>query len=312
VTRELAREELRRAATGRPSAVTIGKFDGVHRGHQYLVSQLLHQASERGLAGVVITLHPHPISVLRPGTPITYLCSLEERVRLLQSCGPSSVGVLSFTSELAQLSYRDFMALLVEELDLRLLLTGPDFAVGRDRQGDAGALQAFGEETGFDVEVVTLLAEDGSKVGSGAVRDALAAGEIETVNELLGRAFALRGPVVRGEERGAKIGFPTANIAVAPDLALPEYGVYVTRAYLGETAYDSVTNIGQRPTFGAGRPTIEVHLLDFEGDIYERELRVELLHRLRDEMRFNGVDALVAQIGRDVEATHDYFRGHGS
>ena len=312
MTRELAREELRRAAAGRPSAVTIGKFDGVHRGHQYLVSLLLHRARERGLASVVITLHPHPITVLRPGTPVTYLCSLEERVRLLQSCGASSVGVLSFTSELAQLSYRDFMGLLVEELDLRLLLTGPDFAVGRDREGNAEALRALGEERGFDVEVVSLLAEDGAKVGSGAVRDALAAGDMESASELLGRAFALRGPVVRGEERGAKIGFPTANIAVAPDLALPKYGVYVTRAYLGETAYDSVANIGQRPTFGAGRPTIEVHLLDFEGDIYERELRIELLHRLRDEMRFDGVDALVAQIGRDAACTRDYFQEHGS
>jgi len=305
---QLARDELARVAPGRPSAVTIGKFDGVHRGHRYLVGRLLERAREDGLASVVVTLHPSPITVLRPGTLVTYLCSLEERVALLRSLGVDSVGVLSFTSELAQLSYRDFASLLVDELGMRLLLVGPEFALGRDRAGDVGALRAFGDERGFRVETVSLLSEDGAKVGSGAVREALALGDMELVNERLGRPFALRGPVVRGEERGAKIGFPTANIAVAPDLALPKFGVYVTRAYLGESTPGSVTNIGQRPTFGAGRPTIETHLLDFAGDCYERELRIELLHRLRDEQRFPGVDELVAQITRDVVGARAYFQ----
>jgi riboflavin kinase/FMN adenylyltransferase len=311
MTTQLAIEELARCAPGRPSAVTIGKFDGVHRGHQHLVRLLMERAHAEGLASVVVTLHPHPIAVLRPGTLITYLCSLEERVALLRDLGVDRVGVLSFTSELAQLSYRDFVALLVEQLELRLLLIGPDFAVGRDRQGSAERLRALGEERGFQVETVELLSEDDAKVGSGAVRDALTRGDMESVAQLLGRPFALRGPVVRGAERGATIGFPTANIAVAPDLALPAFGVYVTRAYLGEAAYESVTNIGRRPTFDEQRPTIEVHLLDFEGDCYERELRIELLHRLRDEQRFAGVDALVAQIGRDVEAGRAYFRERG-
>jgi len=311
MTTQLAREELSRAAPGRPSAVTIGKFDGVHRGHQYVISHLLELARADGLASVVVTLHPHPVTVLRPGTPVTYLCSLEERVALLRSLGVDSVGVLSFTSELAQLSYQDFVRLLAEQLDLRLLLVGPDFALGRDRAGNAEALRALGQERGFRLEVVPLLSEDDAKVGSGAVRDALSRGDMETVNQLLGRRFALRGPVVRGEERGQRIGFPTANIAVAPDLALPKFGVYVSRAYLGESAYASVTNVGERPTFGASRPTIETHLLDFEGDCYDRELRIELLHRLRDEQRFPAVDQLVAQIRRDVEATRSYFAEHG-
>jgi len=308
VSTQLAREELARAAPGRPTAVTIGKFDGVHRGHQYLVGLLRQRAQERRLASVVVTLHPHPITVLRPGTPVTYLCSLEERVALLRSLGVDGVAVLPFTSELAQLSYQDFVALLAEELQLRLLLIGPDFAVGRGRAGDAGALRALGDERGFEVDVVPLFAEHDAKVGSGAVRDALAGGDMEAVTNLLGRPFALRGPVVRGDERGRAIGFPTANIAVAPDLALPAYGVYVTRATLGEAAYFSVTNIGERPTFGERRVTVETHLLDFEGDCYERELRIELLHRLRGEQRFDGVDALVAQIRDDVEAARAYFR----
>lgn len=307
MTKELAREELARAAPGRPGAVTIGKFDGVHRGHRYLVGLLQERSRQRDLASVVVTLHPHPITVLRPGTPITYLCSLEERVALLQSLGVDAVVVLSFTSELALLSYRDFLALLQEELDLRLLLIGPDFALGRDRAGNAEALRALGDERGFQVEIVPLLSESDAKVGSGAVRDALARGDMEAVTELLGRPFALRGPVVRGEERGQRIGFPTANIAVAPDLAIPKFGVYVTRALLCETAHDSVTNIGERPTFGVGRPTIETHLLDYEGECYEQELRIELLHRLRDERKFAGIDELVAQIRRDVAEARAYF-----
>ncbi len=307
MTTQLAREELSRAAPGRPSAVTIGKFDGVHRGHQHLVSQLIEHARRHDLASVAITLHPHPITVLRPNTPITYLCSLEERVATLRALGVDRVGVLSFTSELAQLSYREFMALLVDQLQLRLLLVGADFALGRDREGNVDAVRSLGVERGFEIEELPLLGEGDAKVGSGAIREALARGDAEAVARLLGRPFALHGPVVRGAERGRKIGFPTANIAIAADLALPSFGVYLTRAHIGETGYPSVTNIGQRPTFGEVRPTVEVHLLDFDADLYERELRVDLLHRLRPEQRFDGVDELVAQIRRDVATARTYF-----
>jgi riboflavin kinase/FMN adenylyltransferase len=216
--------------------------------------------------------------------------------------------VLSFTSELAQLSYRDFIALLTQALQLKLLLVGPDFAVGRDRQGNVDALRQLGAECGFDVEVVTLLEAAAEKVGSGAIRAALHEGNMPLVARLLGRPFALRGPVVRGAERGRTIGFPTANIAVAPDLALPSFGVYVTRAFVGETTYEAVTNIGQRPTFEETRPTIETHLLDFDGNLYEREMRIELLERLRGEQRFSGPEELVAQIKRDVDSARRYFR----
>jgi len=310
MTNQLARDELARAALGRPSAVTLGKFDGVHRGHRYLVQNLRSRAVALDLASVVITLHPSPITVLRPGTLVTYLCSLEERVTLLSGLGVDSVGVLTFTSELAQLSYRDFAYLLRECLNMRLLLVGPEFALGRDREGTVEHLRELGADGDFEVETVQLLSEDGNKVGSGTVREALARGDMEMVRAFLDRPFDLRGPVIRGEERGSKIGFPTANIAVAPDLALPKFGVYITRSYLGEARFASVTNIGERPTFGAGRPTIEAHLLDFEGNCYERELRIELLHRVRDEQRFSGIEELVAQIGRDVDATRAYFAEH--
>jgi riboflavin kinase/FMN adenylyltransferase len=306
---QLARDELARAAPGRPSAVTIGKFDGVHRGHRYLVKYLRSRAARERLGTVIVTLHPSPITVLKPGTPVTYLCSLEERVALLEGLGVNSVGVLSFTSELAQLSFIEFAKLLTASLNMRLLMVGPEFALGRDREGTVDRLRAVGEDLGFSVETVQLLSEDGSKVGSGAVREALKQGSMESANDLLGRPFDLHGPVVHGEERGAKIGFRTANISIAPDLAIPRLGVYVTRSHLTGATYSSVTNIGERPTFGARRPTIETHLLDFEGDCYERELRIEILHRIRDEQRFGSVDELVAQIHRDVESAREYFAG---
>ncbi len=311
MTVTLARRELSRVAPGRPCAVTIGVFDGVHRGHQHLVGLLLERAHQEGLAAVAVTFNPHPRTVLRPGTAVTYLTSLEERVELLQALGLDAVAVLAFTSELAQLSARDFLSLLAEELEMKLLVVGSDFALGRNREGTVGVLRQLGRDLGFRVEVGELLTEDGEKVGSSSVRQALIAGDMEQVARLLGRPFSLRGPVVVGARRGRGIGFPTANLALGLDRALPAFGVYVTRAYVRENAYPSCTNIGVRPTFDAEpRPTVETHILDLDEDLYGQELRVDLLHRLRGELRFDSVDGLVAQIRRDIHSTREFFREH--
>ncbi|MDP2949104.1 MAG: riboflavin kinase, partial [Chloroflexota bacterium] len=227
----LARDELARAAPGRDAAVAIGVFDGVHRGHRYLIGHMVERARQEGLAAIVVTFHPHPRLVVHPQATLTYLCGLEERIELLRALGVDSVAILSFTSELAQLSAREFAALLVDELRLKLLVIGTDFALGRNREGDAQTLTAIGREMGFAVEVVPLLAAASEKVGSSAVRLALTRGDMETVASLLGRPFSLRGPVVAGAERGKSLGFPTANIAFGLDRALPAFGVYVTRAY---------------------------------------------------------------------------------
>jgi riboflavin kinase/FMN adenylyltransferase len=306
----LARRELSRVAPGRPAAVTIGVFDGVHRGHQHLIGLLLQRAAEEGLATVVITFNPHPRTVIRPGTALTYLTSLDERVELLQGLGVDAVAVLPFTSELAQLSAQEFLRMVAEGLGMKLLLVGPDFALGRNRAGTIGVMRETGERLGFRVEVAALLAEDGEKVGSSSIRQALAAGDVERVARLLGRPFSLSGPVVEGDRRGRTLGFPTANIAIGLDRALPAYGIYVTRAYLREAAYESCTSIGVRPTFDVEpRPTVETYILDFDEDIYGQELRIELLHRLRGELRFDSAEALVQQIQRDIAATREYFRG---
>jgi len=303
----LARKELSRAALGCDTAVAIGVFDGVHRGHRYLIGRMVERGRREGLATMVVTFHPHPRLVVQPQSALTYLCGLEERIELLRELGVDSVAILSFTSELAQLSAREFVSLLVEELRMKLLVVGSDFALGRGREGDARALAVIGREMGFAVEEVVLLGAGGEKVGSSAVRQGLARGDMETVASLLGRLFSLRGPVVRGAERGRSLGFPTANIAFGLDRALPAFGVYVTRAYLVEGAYPAVTNIGLRPTFGEDKPTVETYILDFEGELHGQELRIELLHRLRGEMRFPNMDALKEQIEKDITAARVYL-----
>lgn len=312
MTVSLARRELQRIAPGRPSAVTFGVFDGVHRGHRHLVAALLEEARRESLAAVAITFNPHPRTVLRPGATIAYLTSLEERVELLQSLGLDAVGVLAFTSELAQLEPREFLSLLADELEMRVLLVGPDFAFGRNRAGTLEVSSKIGEELGFRVEAAPMLDEGGEKVGSTAVREALGRGDVRRVAQLLGRPFSLRGPVIEGDKRGRELGFPTANIAIGLDHALPAYGIYVSRAYVRETAYEACTSIGVRPTFeGDEKPTVEAFILDFDGDVYGEELRIELLERLRGEERFESADELVAQMHKDIEQTRRYFRSHG-
>lgn len=308
----LARRELSRVAPGRPCGVTIGVFDGVHRGHQHLVGVLMEQARAEDLATAALTFNPHPRQVLRPGTAVTYLTSLEERVELLQGMGLDAVGVLAFTSELAQLSAEDFLSLLVDELQMRLLVVGPDFALGRNRAGTIGVMRQIGERLGFRVEVASLLAESGEKVGSSAIRQALAEGDVARVGRLLGRPFSLRGPVVAGDRRGKTLGFPTANIAIGLDHALPRYGIYVTRAYVRSAVFESVTSIGIRPTFDVEpRPVVETFILDFDDDVYGREMRIELLHRLRGEERFDYPEDLVEQMHKDVRDSRDWFKAHG-
>ncbi|MPZ23370.1 MAG: bifunctional riboflavin kinase/FAD synthetase [Dehalococcoidia bacterium] len=304
----LAREELEAAAGKRPSAITVGVFDGVHRGHVHLVQQTIQAARDLGLASGVVTLHPAPEQVLKPGAPVLYLTSLEERVELLRSTGADWVARLTFTSEFAQLSAEDFVTMLQDVAGLRCVVEGPGFALGRRREGTMVSLAELGVRMGFEVrQAAPLVAEDGGVISSTRVREALQRGAMEQVTSLLGRPFSLRGPVVHGAERGRGIGFPTANIAVAPDRQLPPYGVYVTRAFVGEQAQPSVTNIGLRPTFDELTPSVEAHLLDFNGDLYGREMRLEVLSRVRPEMKFSGLDELKRQIAADARAARQYF-----
>jgi riboflavin kinase/FMN adenylyltransferase len=294
-------EELARLRPDRDTVLTVGVFDGIHLGHRQLIEQVKRRATERVLKGGVVTLHHHPQIVLSPQSSITYLTTLDERVALIRGLGIELVAVLSFTPALARLSAPEFVSLLQEHLRMKGLVIGPDFALGRGRQGDAATLRALGQERGFTVEVLPPVMVGGRVVSSTAIREALVKGDLATASRLLGRPFSLSGKVTPGDERGRQLGFPTANIAANSALTIPADGIYVTRAYVDGQPYRSVTNIGVRPTFGGGKRLIEVHLLDFSGDLYGHQLKVELVERLRGEARFNSVDELVAQIKRDVE-----------
>ena len=294
------REELARVSPGRGSAIAIGVFDGVHRGHLHLIETVKERALVAGLAAGVLTFHPHPRLVLQRQSEPIYLTSLEERLERLHDTGVDFVAPITFTSTLAQMSAREFVEVVVEALCVKRIVVGPGFALGRGREGDAERLVELGQELGFEVETVQPLVEDGQIVSSTAVRNALAEGRVRDAAALLGRPFSLSGPVVMGDQRGRTIGFPTANIAIGADRWLPANGVYATRAFVGESVVPSATNIGERPTFGANTRTVETHLIGFEGDLYGHEVRIDLVERLRPEQRFPGVDALKEQIQRDV------------
>jgi riboflavin kinase/FMN adenylyltransferase len=307
---EFAREEMRRFAPTRGTALTIGNFDGVHLGHQHLVRFLVERAAAAGLQAGAVTLYPDPVRVLRPQEPMQYLTSLEERLELLRDLGLDLVVPLTFTSELAETAPRAFVSVLREELDMRLLVMGPDNAFGRNREGSPEAMAAVGRELGFEVIVMPApLSSEQVTVSSTAIRKALAEGDLPAVEALLGRRYSLRGPVVKGDQRGRTLGFPTANIGVTPDRALPAFGVYATWALAGESRRQSATSIGVRPQFDGEHPSVETFLFDFDGDLYDQTLRIELVQRLRPELKFESVEALISQMHADVERSREILTG---
>ncbi len=301
-------EELKEFTTQRDTVLTIGVFDGVHIGHQRLMEYLKRQAlAEDRLPGVV-TFRGHPQHVISPKTPLYRLVPLDERIRAIREMGIELVVPLSFNLELARVPARDFVALLQKYLRMRGLIIGADFALGKGREGDPIALRQMGKDMGFWVEVFAPQLIDGEVVSSTAIRQALSVGDVKKVTRLLGRPLVLHGRIVHGDERGKQLGFPTANLAFTRGQALPEDGVYVTKAYLGGQALPSVTNIGKRPTFGENRRTVEVYLIGFSGEIYGEVLRVELVDRLRGEKRFSSPEELKAQISQDVEKARSMLR----
>jgi riboflavin kinase/FMN adenylyltransferase len=293
-------QELGKLSPQKDTVLTIGVFDGVHLGHRHLISKLKELAREQGSLSGVITFSQHPQEVLSPRNWLPSLNGLEQRTTLLKKEGADFVIPLSFTPELANLSPERFLKLLKENLKMKGLVVGPDFALGKNREGDIDTLRRLGKEMGFKVTVVPPMTIDGETVSSTAIRQALAEGDMEKVQKLLGRPFRLQGRVGGGDKRGKKLGFPTANIEVAPGQALPAGGVYACRAYISGKAYSAMTNMGTRPTFGGGPQTIETYLLDYKGDLYGQELAIDIIERLRDEKKFDTPEQLKEQIAQDV------------
>ncbi len=299
-------EELKGIQPEHEMALTIGVFDGVHPGHQHLIRSMRKKAEELGILSGVITFGWHPKALLDPKTELPYLTSLYERVNLIKSLGIDHVIVLSFTKELAELSASDFLSLLVEHLKLKALVIGPDFALGKGRKGNADLIGELGKKMGFSVDVVSPIQVGDQVVSSTAIRQSLKEGIVRNITALLGRRYMLHGTVVHGDHRGGKLlGFPTTNLSVIRNHALPADGSYITLSHVGEKVSRAVTNIGLRPTFGPGERTIETHILDFDGNLYDQEFGIEFVKRLRGEMKFDSLEQLIEQINKDVALARD-------
>ncbi len=306
------RDELAQHSPAGDSAVTIGVFDGVHRGHRHLLSSLRREAGRTARASVVVTFRNHPASVIRPGFKPRFLTTVEERLRLIKDTGIDIVAPVTFGLEFSKIRAREFAALLQERMRMKQLVVGPDFAMGHRREGDVSMLASLGEEMGFSVAVVEpFIGDDGEVIKSTLARAALSRGDIARVSNLLGRPFGLSGTVVKGRGRGGPMGFPTANLEVAEAIAAPGNGIYATWAHVGEDRYMAATSIGVRPTFKEGDHTVEAYLMDFEGDLYGRDIRLEFMDRLRDELGFDSVEALQEQIDKDVHRTRAVLEASG-
>jgi riboflavin kinase/FMN adenylyltransferase len=287
-------------------AVTVGNFDGVHRGHQALVRAATEAARAQGGLAVVLTFDPHPSHVLSPHRAPETLMTVAQKAEILGELGIDRLAVLPFTREQAEQTAEAFARSILHEcLGARTVIVGEGFRFGRHRQGDAKGLAELGQSMGFAVQAVGAVLHEGAPISSTRVREAVARGEMESARELLGRPYFIDGRVQRGDGRGRTIGFPTANLALLNE-AVPGGGVYACRVRVldgGESApRPAVVNVGRRPTFGGGELLVEVHILDYQADLYEKTLRVAFESKLRDERTFPGVDALKAQIEADVAA----------
>jgi riboflavin kinase/FMN adenylyltransferase len=281
--------------------LTIGVFDGVHAGHCYLLEKLQQRATEKNLLSGVVTFNPHPQSVLHPHNQLPWLSSLEDRVRAFQELGVNIVAVLTFTRKVAQLSAREFISLVKKHLRMRGIMVGPDFALGRGGEGNINLLRALGREIKFSVEVIPPYTINGEVVSSTLIRRALVQGDMRKVERLMRRYFYVGGKVITSDKRGRVLGFPTANLDIKPQQALPGNGIYATITQVDGKQFPSATNIGIRPTLGEGTKTVETHLLNYKGDLYGKDIRVEFVQKLRDEQRFPSPEELKVQIEKDVQ-----------
>jgi riboflavin kinase/FMN adenylyltransferase len=288
----------------RPSVVTIGVFDGLHRGHQAVIAQLLGLGVLHDAAASVVTFDPSPAMVLAPTKAPRLLATLEQRLEGFETLGVDQVRVLTFNATLASESARHFIErVLVGELDARAVIVGEDFHFGHNREGNVALLRAVGEDFGFDVVAASLFGDD-QPWSSTSVRRALDAGDLASARRILGRPFSVRGEVTHGDQRGGELGYPTANLDLADHQQLPSEGVYAGVTFLGGAWRAAAISIGTRPQFyDDGALLVEVFVLDFDANLYGRTLDVVFLARLRDQATFEDVERLTEQIARDVEQT---------
>ncbi|MGH9300492.1 MAG: bifunctional riboflavin kinase/FAD synthetase [Acidimicrobiales bacterium] len=305
------------------AVVTIGAYDGVHLGHQWVISEVIRRARQARLGTTVVTFDRHPATVVRPESAPLLLCDLDQKLELLAATGVDRTAVVTFDEDRANETAEDFVAqVLVGALGARVVVVGEDFHFGHGRKGNVSFLVDMGRDLGFEVEGISLRVEPDRDevVSSTRIRALVACGDVAGAARLLGRRFQLRGPVAHGDARGAtELGFPTANLDLAPELALPGVGIYAgihTRP--DGVAHAAAISVGYRPTFYdtdhapgdvVPPPLVESHLLDFDGDLYGEEAKVDFVARLHDEKRFESVDDLIAQMRIDVDDTRRLMAG---
>jgi riboflavin kinase/FMN adenylyltransferase len=282
--------------------LTIGSFDGVHRGHQDLIRAMVEDARSEDLPAVVLTFFPHPSVVLRDRQPAFYITTPEEKARLLEQLGVDYVITEAFNVELSKVPAQAFLSRLIDRLGMKRLWVGEDFALGHSREGNVHFLRREAGQKGFQLHVKEPVKVGGEVISSTRVREALRSGDVAGVGRYLGRPFVIPGVVEGGAGRGKQLGIPTANLRIWEQRAYPAPGVYACFAEIGSVRHQAVSNIGVRPTFEEHQevPIVEAHLLDFKGDLYEKEMRLYFIDRLRDERRFPGPEELLNQIERDI------------
>lgn len=290
---------LAKAST--PCALTIGNFDGLHLGHQQIIQRLVKQAEHWGLIPTVVTFEPLPLTVLRPEISIIRLTPLAEKIKRLAQWGVKQVVCLRFNQALAHLSARDFMINYLIKLKPRFLVVGSDFRFGCQKQGDVHLLQSMAQQFHFVLETIDVCAP---KISSTTIRQALLKGDVEYAATLLGSAYSITQRVIKGRQLGRELGFPTANLVLKKKSL---QGVFITRTTVDEKVYDSLTNMGVRPSIDGKSYLAETHLLDFTGNLYGKKICVKFLHKIRDEKHFAQIEDLRRQIVKDVQRARHYF-----
>jgi len=281
--------------------VTLGNFDGVHLGHQEIFRQVVSWAFSTGGASVVFTFEPHPLKVLAPQRSPKLLSTFRDKMALIEASGMDAVICAKFTPEFASQNPEEFVKnVLVDTLGIKQLFVGHDYAFGRGRTGDTEFLRDAGTRYGFDLHVIGPIKVEEIIVSSTKIRKLITDGEVCIASKLLGRPYSIEGTVIHGESRGKSLGFPTANIRTPNELP-PKEGVYAVSVEVEGKTYGGAANIGKNPTFDGDKASYEVHILDYEGDLYGKFIKMRFMKRVRDEVRFKGVDELVAQIHKDVE-----------
>jgi riboflavin kinase / FMN adenylyltransferase len=288
------------------SWLTVGVFDGVHRGHQEMIKALTTGAHANGVPAVVLTFDPHPAKVFGRGD-IKLLTLPDERAILLDGMGVDIVIIHPFDRNVANITARDFMLRIKEQLGLEYLVLGYDSALGKNREGNVARLTEIGQELDYAVQVIPALSDESGVISSTEIRKLISTGNVEEAARLMGHPYSLHGPVIHGDGRGKTINVPTANLDYSREKMIPANGIYACWAHILGGKHRAAINIGVNPTFTPDKqiPNVEVHFLDFEREIYGQDVRVEFVARLRDEVKFDSVDKLVEQIGKDILKTRE-------